>query len=71
MVKRSRNDGLTNTVTVTANIDFDQNPDDLDDEIYDDNSSHGNNNAVQANGKRSIDSDEAFKQGYVVVIPSM
>lgn len=81
VVKRARKndvntvDAATNTAdsaaaAVTDDDDFNQNPDNY---ITDDNSSSEQSKraTAQQNGQRSIEQDEAFKQGYVVVIPSM
>lgn len=71
VVKRMRKDAPTGTaIIVEVDADFDQNPDDSD-EYCDASSANGNDGAMQSNGQRAIDSTEAFKQGYVVVIPSM
>lgn len=46
------------------------NQENVDDCITDDNGRGQNERETRENGKRSIHSDEAFRQGYVVVIPS-
>lgn len=67
VVKRFRNDA----VTATIDVDADQrHQSDSGDEMRGSNSSQGTDSSVRTNGMRSIDSNEAFKQGYVVVIPS-
>lgn len=74
VVKRGRTNDDIATVAVagaaTNDDDFDQSQDNFNEYITDDNSTEQSERATQQNGKRSIDSDEAFKQGYVVVIPS-
>lgn len=73
-VKRARTNGNAPVAGVIATADdndgddLEQNQDnDYNDCITDDNSTTHNE---RENGNRSIDSDEAFRQGYVVVIPS-
>lgn len=60
------------TASVTDDDDADQNRNNFDNIITDDNSgSDHTEQAAQHNGQQRIGSDEAFNQGYVVVIPSM
>lgn len=75
-VKRKRSDALIVVADeadeAEADADYDQNQsNDSGDEFCDDRSNQVNDGeTMQENGKRTIDSAEAFKQGYVVVIPS-
>lgn len=85
VVKRSRMNDMdtvaSNIATTTADVaseatnddNIDQNQGHFDNYMTDDNSNNEQNDRVssQHNGKLLIHSDEAFQQGYVVVIPSM